>query len=65
MAEISRLAFSLTKLGIQALERLFKASVSIHDAENIPDGRFDESILPYFPQSAKRKGGQVQPPLRR
>jgi esterase/lipase len=57
MAEISRLAFSLTKLGIQALERLFKASVNIHDAENIPDGvivfvvnhftRLETLILPY------------------
>jgi 1-acyl-sn-glycerol-3-phosphate acyltransferase len=38
MADISRLVFSLSKLGIKALERLFKASVRVHGAENIPDG---------------------------
>ena len=57
MAEISRLAFSLSKLGIKALERLFKASVRVYGAENIPDGvsilavnhftRLETLILPY------------------
>ncbi len=57
MAEISRLAFSLSKLGIQALARLFKASVKVYDAENIPAGviifavnhftRLETLILPY------------------
>ena len=57
MAEISRLAYSLSKLGVHALARLFKASVHVHDAENIPDGvvifvvnhftRLETLILPY------------------
>ncbi len=57
MAEISRLAFSLSKLAVQALERWFKASVRVHGAENIPDGviifavnhftRLETLILPY------------------
>ena len=57
MAEISRLAFSLSKLGIKALERLFKASVRVYGAENIPDGvsilavnhftRLETLILPH------------------
>jgi 1-acyl-sn-glycerol-3-phosphate acyltransferase len=57
MADISRLVFSLSKLGIKALERLFKASVRVHGAENIPDGvsilavnhftRLETLILPY------------------
>jgi esterase/lipase len=57
MAEISRLAFFLTKLGIRALERLFKASVRVYDVENIPDGvivfvvnhftRLETLILPH------------------
>ena len=57
MAEISRLAFSLSKLGIQALARLFKASVQVYDADNIPEGviifavnhftRLETLILPY------------------
>jgi esterase/lipase len=67
MAEISRLALSLTKLGIQALERLFKASVHVDDAENIPDGvvifavnhftRLETLILPY--QLSKLTGRPV------
>jgi esterase/lipase/1-acyl-sn-glycerol-3-phosphate acyltransferase len=57
MAEISRLTFSLSKLGIQALERWFKAAVRVYGAENIPDGviifavnhftRLETLILPY------------------
>ncbi|MCK5656955.1 MAG: 1-acyl-sn-glycerol-3-phosphate acyltransferase, partial [Deltaproteobacteria bacterium] len=57
MADISRLVFSLSKLGIKALERLFKASVRVYGAENIPDGvsilavnhftRLETLILPY------------------
>jgi esterase/lipase/1-acyl-sn-glycerol-3-phosphate acyltransferase len=57
MAEISRLALSLSKLGIQALARWFKASVHVCGAENIPDGviifvvnhftRLETLILPY------------------
>ncbi|MBU1055602.1 MAG: alpha/beta fold hydrolase [Proteobacteria bacterium] len=57
MANISRLAFSLSKLSIQALRRWSKASVHIHGAENIPDGviifavnhftRLETLILPY------------------
>jgi esterase/lipase/1-acyl-sn-glycerol-3-phosphate acyltransferase len=57
MAEISRLALSLSKFAIQALARLFKASVRVHGAENIPDGiivfavnhftRLETLILPY------------------
>ena len=57
MAEISRLALSLSKLGIQALARWFKASVQVCGAENIPDGviiflvnhftRLETLILPY------------------
>jgi esterase/lipase/1-acyl-sn-glycerol-3-phosphate acyltransferase len=57
MAEISRLALSLSKLGIQALARWFKASVHVNGAENIPDGviifavnhftRLETLILPY------------------
>jgi len=57
MAEISRLALSLSKLGIQALARWFKASVRVYRAENIPDGviifavnhftRLETLILPY------------------
>jgi len=57
MAELSRLALSLSKLGIHALARLFRASVRIYDAENIPDGviifavnhftRLETLILPY------------------
>ena len=57
MAEINRLALSLSKLGIQALARWFKASVRVYGAENIPDGviifavnhftRLETLILPY------------------
>jgi esterase/lipase/1-acyl-sn-glycerol-3-phosphate acyltransferase len=57
MANINRLVFSLSKLGIKALERLFKASVRVYGAENIPDGvsilavnhftRLETLILPY------------------
>jgi esterase/lipase/1-acyl-sn-glycerol-3-phosphate acyltransferase len=57
MAEISRLALSLSKLGIQALARWFRASVHVYGAENIPDGviiflvnhftRLETLILPY------------------
>jgi esterase/lipase/1-acyl-sn-glycerol-3-phosphate acyltransferase len=57
MAEISRLALSISKLGIQALARWFKASVRVYRAENIPDGvivfavnhftRLETLILPY------------------
>jgi esterase/lipase/1-acyl-sn-glycerol-3-phosphate acyltransferase len=57
MAEFSRLAFSLSKLAIQALRRWSRASVHIHGAENIPDGvlifavnhftRLETLILPY------------------
>jgi esterase/lipase/1-acyl-sn-glycerol-3-phosphate acyltransferase len=57
MAEISRLALSLSKLGIQALARWFRASVRVHGAENVPDGvivfavnhftRLETLILPY------------------
>ena len=57
MAEISRLALSLSKLGIQALSRWFKASVRVYGAENVPDGviifavnhftRLETLILPY------------------
>jgi esterase/lipase/1-acyl-sn-glycerol-3-phosphate acyltransferase len=57
MAEISRLALSLSKLGIQALARWFRASVHVHGAENVPDGvivfavnhftRLETLILPY------------------
>jgi len=57
MAEISRLALSLSKLGIQALARWFKASVRVYGAENVPDGiiifavnhftRLETLILPY------------------
>jgi esterase/lipase/1-acyl-sn-glycerol-3-phosphate acyltransferase len=57
MAEISPFALSLSKLGIKALERLFKASVRIYGTENIPDGvlifavnhftRLETLILPY------------------
>ena len=57
MGEINRLALSLSKLGIQALARWFKASVHVYGAENIPDGviifavnhftRLETLILPY------------------
>ena len=57
MADISRLVFSLSKLGIKALERLFKASVRVYGSENIPNGvsilavnhftRLETLILPY------------------
>jgi len=57
MADISRLAFSLSKLGVQALERWFRASVRVYGAENIPHGviifavnhftRLETLILPY------------------
>ncbi|MEJ2363857.1 MAG: alpha/beta fold hydrolase [Deltaproteobacteria bacterium] len=57
MTEINRLALSLSKLGIQALARWFKASVRVYGAENIPDGviifavnhftRLETLILPY------------------
>ena len=57
MAEINRLALSISKLGIQALARWFKASVRVYGAENIPDGviilavnhftRLETLILPY------------------
>lgn len=57
MAEISPLAFSLSILGVKALERLLKASVRVYGAENIPDGviifavnhftRLETLILPY------------------
>ena len=57
MAEISRLALSFSKLGVKALERLFKASVNVYGAENIPDGvivfavnhftRLETLLLPY------------------
>ncbi len=57
MAEINRLVLSLSKLGVKALQRLFKASVRIYGAENIPDGviifavnhftRLETLILPY------------------
>ena len=38
MTEINRLAFSIGKLGINVMERLFKAAVHIHGVEEIPDG---------------------------
>jgi esterase/lipase/1-acyl-sn-glycerol-3-phosphate acyltransferase len=57
MAEINRFALSLSKLGIHALARWFKASVRVYGAENIPDGviifavnhftRLETLILPY------------------
>ncbi|MBU4009542.1 MAG: 1-acyl-sn-glycerol-3-phosphate acyltransferase, partial [Proteobacteria bacterium] len=57
MAEINRLALSLSKMAIQALSRLSKASVHVHGAENIPDGviifavnhftRLETLVLPY------------------
>ncbi|UCG13675.1 MAG: alpha/beta fold hydrolase [Deltaproteobacteria bacterium] len=57
MAEINPLAFSISRLGIRALESLFKTSVKVHDAENIPEGviifavnhftRLETLILPY------------------
>ena len=57
MAEMSRLALSFSVLGVKALERFFRASVSISGTENIPDGiivfavnhftRLETLILPY------------------
>ncbi|MBW1982077.1 MAG: alpha/beta fold hydrolase [Deltaproteobacteria bacterium] len=57
MVEINRLTFSLSKFGVSALEKLFRASVHIHGAENIQDGvlifvvnhftRLETLILPY------------------
>lgn len=57
MPEISRLALSFSKLGVKALERLFKATVNLYGVENIPDGvivfavnhftRLETLLLPY------------------
>ena len=57
MAEIRNLAFSLSKLGITALERWFKPTVRSHGVENIPEGvlvlavnhftRLETLILPF------------------
>lgn len=57
MARFNRFIFSLSKLGVSALERLFRATVHVHGRENIPDGvilfvvnhftRLETLILPY------------------
>ena len=57
MAQFNRFIFSLSKLGVSAIERLFKASVHVHGQENIPDGiiifvvnhftRLETLVLPY------------------
>ncbi|MGA1864479.1 MAG: alpha/beta fold hydrolase [bacterium] len=57
MAEINRFAFSISKMGLRALERFSKASVHVHNCEDIPDGiivfvvnhftRLETFILPY------------------
>jgi esterase/lipase/1-acyl-sn-glycerol-3-phosphate acyltransferase len=57
MAQFNRFIFSLSKLGVGAIEGLFKASVHIHGRENILDGivifvvnhftRLETLILPY------------------
>ncbi|MGA1844892.1 MAG: alpha/beta fold hydrolase [bacterium] len=38
MTDINRVTLSVSRLGVRALERLFKASVHIHGAGKIPDG---------------------------
>ena len=38
MTEINRVTLSISRLGVRALERFFKASVHMHGAEKIPDG---------------------------
>ncbi len=57
MAQFNRFIFSLSKLGVSALERLFKASVRVHGQEHLPDGviifmvnhftRLETLVLPY------------------
>ena len=57
MAEINRFAFSISKLGLKAMERLSKASIHVHNGKGIPDGaiifvvnhftRLETFILPY------------------
>jgi esterase/lipase/1-acyl-sn-glycerol-3-phosphate acyltransferase len=57
MTAVNPLVFTLSKLGVGALERLFKASVHVFGAENLPHGviifvvnhftRLETLVLPY------------------
>jgi len=57
MTQFNRFIFSLSKLAVSGLERLFKASIRVHGHENIPEGviifvvnhftRLETLILPY------------------